>query len=207
MGASSESVERARKLLGFWSWLIDPAEGGGRRRWLTWHLVGHLFLGFVLASRFSGELSERARSVILPLAGVLVGLTFAWAATAINIVSTPEFRRAMMGSKAGVRGTANYFQFAILAVLSTTVLWAIVGLGPYNSFSGWDPASVNIWAARLLFAYTSFAIRECWGAINVTRLSLLSFNVVREIDESEAAASLGARLPNEATRTHVDTHS
>lgn len=174
--------EATRKELSFWHWLFAP---GGRRRWLNLGLFVHLGIGVGLALVVQQDLADRARSVILPLAGVLVGLTFAWTATAITIVSSKEFRLVMEDSRQGVRGTANYFQLAILTVLASTILWAIAGLGPYNAPPSIDAAQANLCASVALFGFTSFAVAECWSAVNLTRLTLLAYNTVRQVEEQK----------------------
>jgi F0F1-type ATP synthase membrane subunit c/vacuolar-type H+-ATPase subunit K len=148
-------------------------------------LIVHAIIGFLFALVFREDLSERARSVILPLAGVLVGLTFAWSATAIGIISSKEFRRIMENSRTGIRGTANYFQLAILVVLASTILWSIAGLGPYKTFPFISLKVAKLATSTFLFAFTSFAVTECWSAINLTRLTLLSYNLVRGIEDRE----------------------
>ena len=184
---SPDALARAKAHTSFWAWMRDRSERGGMKRWFNWTLVVHTIIGVALAYVVPGELADRAKSVVLPLAGVLVGLTFAWAATAISVVSSPEFRRIMAGSSQGVRGTANYFQLAIFVVLGSTLLWAFVGLGPFSAWPGAPVEIVNRIAAAFLFAVTSLAIAECWSAVNLTRLTLLAFNIVRESDESKVA--------------------
>lgn len=181
-------IRQTRREYNFWFWLIAPESArGGRKRWLNWLLVAHGLIGFAFASIFRGNLPECARSVILPLAGVLVGLTFAWSATAIGIINSKEFRRIMVNSRTGVRGTANYYQLAILVALSSTVLWAIAGLGPYETPSWVALRTARAASATFLFAFTSFAITECWSAINLTRLTLLSYNLVQGVEDRDEA--------------------
>lgn len=182
-----EQREAARKQLSFKHWLVTSEKaGGGLARWWNSYLLVHAAVGIGLGLAFQQDLSDRARSVVLPLAGVLVGLTFAWAATAISIVSSTEFRRIMVGSRQGVRGTANYYQLAILAVLSATVLWALAGLGPFRVPLGASAvAVVNKAIAMSLFGVTSFAVMECWSAVNLTRLTLLLYNTVKQSDDSK----------------------
>lgn len=63
----------------FWNWLFY---GAGQKRglcqfWNLW-LVAHIAAGLFLAFSVQVEVSEAAKTILLPLAGIFIGLSFAW---------------------------------------------------------------------------------------------------------------------------------
>ncbi len=70
-------LDESRAYASFFGWLIASGPGGGLRRWLNRWLLVHILVGGLISFFFHNDLAERARSAVLPMAGVLVGLTFA----------------------------------------------------------------------------------------------------------------------------------
>lgn len=139
-----------------------------------WHLSVALSLPFAVQK----NPSEIASSILLPLVGALIGLTFAWAGNANALLQTDEFQLVRRTAKVGIEEYVNYYQLVILIVLATCVGWGIVGLGPFGESKHY------VWINRLalfpLFFLTSLAIRESYFVVDFARQKLIAREMVSE---------------------------
>ena len=71
------------KFIGYWHWFLKGSGGkAGFRRILNKWILLHLSIGLVLTLLVKVDLQTAANAVLLPLAGIFVGLSFAWAGNA-----------------------------------------------------------------------------------------------------------------------------
>jgi hypothetical protein len=169
----------------FWYWFL---KGGEERpgwlrlldRWLALHALIGVGLGLVVKKRI-GDVGEGA---LLPLAGVLVGLSFAWSGNALALLQTPEIERVARHQRGGLRDYVYTFQLSILVLLVTICAWGIASLGVFEIT--W-PGTANVPAYRsvasLMYGLTSLAIRECWQVVMGGQWLLILRGKVREGDE------------------------
>lgn len=173
MSESRDSIERrVRAELDFWRWF---AERGLRSFWDRW-LVVHLLIGIALAFLVRERLSEVAKVAFLPFASILVGLAFAWGGNAVAVLQTPEMQ--LVGSHpedpTRYRSWVFSYQLAILVILVTLLVWALLAVGIANE----HPLLFRHEAARVVgrtaaFALSSIAVRECWQVVLTTHRILL----------------------------------
>lgn len=150
----------------YWSWLIGRGVvKGGWRRFLDRWLLLHLVAGYLLATAVKTDIKSAANAVLLPLAGALIGLCFAWGGNAQTLLQTEEIEQLAKHRAGGLREYAFVYQTAILVVMACVVLWGIAGLGVFDDT--W-PKSSSKWyfaAKFVLFFVCSLALRECWQVV------------------------------------------
>lgn len=126
-------------------------------------------------------LREAASTVLLPLVGILIGLTFAWAGTAQALLQTTEIDRLSQHHPGGLEEYVYTYQLAILVVLATLVAWGVAGLGILDRPCPWAcPRVVYRSTAASLFALASLTLRECWHVVlGAQRMLLLQSEIRR----------------------------
>ena len=106
----------------FWHWLF---KGGGAkpgyRRLLDKWFIGHIFMAAILTILVQQSLKESANTVLLPLSGALIGLSFAWAGNAQALLQTSEIEQLSRFRPGGFQEYAYVYQTAILVLLVTVV--------------------------------------------------------------------------------------
>jgi len=156
-----------RARMDFWVWLLKGSGGRpGYRRLIDFWLLLHALIGIVVATFVPVGLETAAKAVLLPLAGILVGLSFAWAGNAQALLQTSEIELLSKHHEGGLTEYVFAYQTAILAILVTLVLWGLAGLGCFDR--AWPTASrlVAYLAVRwILFSFSSLALRECWHVV------------------------------------------
>jgi hypothetical protein len=124
-------------------------------------------VGVALSLLVSPKLQECANTVLLPLAGILIGLSFAWAGNANALLQTEEIEKLSKYHKGGFVEYVFIYQTAILTILVTLVLWGFAGLGVYDQT--WPTAGnpkIYFTLKTLLFTLCSLALRECWQVVS-----------------------------------------
>src|SRR5437764_2184813 len=123
------------ELTKFWAWFFKGSGGkAGYRRLINKWLLLHVIVGAALAYLVRIDLQSAANSVLLPLAGILVGLSFAWAGNAQALMQTSEIEDLSEHRLGGFSEYVYTYQTAILCILMTLVLWAFAGLKLYDDF-------------------------------------------------------------------------
>ncbi len=162
------------QLISYWKWLLKGSGGRpGLQRILNKWLLLHIPVGMGLSLLVSLKLQACANAVLLPLAGILIGLSFAWAGNANALLQTEEIELLSKHHKGGFVEYVFIYQTAILMILVTLVLWGLAGLGIYDET--W-PTMCNPKAyfslKTLLFSLCSLALRECWQVVSGTHWML-----------------------------------
>ena len=123
---------------------------------------------------------------MLPLAGIFVGLSFAWGGNAQALLGTPEIRDLTEQHEGGFEEYVYSFQSAILLILLTLVLWGLAGL---NIFDNTWPTANNIYSytitESILFMAASLAIRECWHVVLGAQWFLLARYKIGKTNQSK----------------------
>lgn len=166
----------------FWHWLFkgsgaDPGFG----RILNWWLVLHIGVGVGAVFVVPGTLKDAANSVLLPMVGILIGLTFAWAGNAQALLQSEEMAQLAKFRKGGFEEYVYTYQLAILAILITLILWGLAGLSVFDDV--WPKCTGSIpydVIKGILFAACSITIRECWHVVLGAQLMLLAQKRIRE---------------------------
>lgn len=125
---------------------------------------------------------DAARSVLLPLAGVFVGMSFAWVGNAQAILQSEEIERLADQHPGKLEQYVYTYQSAILAILVTLVAWGVAALGALEQPCHWQCPS---WAYELakasLYALASVTLRECWHVVMGAQLLLLTQRYVKKL--------------------------
>ena len=147
----------------FWKWLFLVK---GLARFLNWWLLFHIIIGVSLAVVVEVSIAEAANTVLLPLAGILIGLTFAWAGNAQALLQTEEIELFTRYREGGLKEYVFVFQLAVFFLLTTLVAWGLGGMQVFERECIWQcgPAAYII-AEAILYTFSSIALRECWHVV------------------------------------------
>ena len=142
-----------------------------------------MIVGVVLALALPVDLSTAASSLLLPLAGILVGLSFAWAGNAQALLQTSEMEKLSKHRPGGFTEYVFAYQNAILAILVTLVVWGLAGLQCFDK--RW-PTSLHpnqyFLVKTTLFALSSLSLRECWHVVLGAQWMLIVRREIRRLD-------------------------
>lgn len=181
MPRSAESAE-----ISFWKWLVGkaPYDAVGASDVLNWWLLLHVAIGVAIAWASPLGSAQAASVVLLPLAGVLIGLSFAWAGSALSILQTDEIGLLSRSTPEGLDGYVHSYQLSILLLLVTAAAWGVAGLGVGRLLppadTGAIAAAVRFGGKASLYALSSVALRECWSVVSTTGYLLIAQIRVRE---------------------------
>lgn len=162
----------------YWKWLFrglndKPGIHSFLDRWLPFHII----VGVVLAFWVDIPLHESARALVFPLAGIFVGLSFAWAGNAQALLQTDEIEKLFPFTPDGIESYIYAFQTAILLILIVLVSWGLAGLKVFD-FCG--NIILILIIEFFLFFLSSLAIRECWQVVLGSQMLILIRSKVRE---------------------------
>ena len=126
-------------------------------------------------------MATSAKAVLLPLAGILIGLSFAWAGNAQALMQSKEIEDLSEHHEGGFVEYVFTYQTAILAILFTLVFWGLAGL---NVFDKWLPKDdypkIYFVIKTMLFTLSSLTIRECWHVVMGAQWMLLIQKEIRK---------------------------
>lgn len=163
-------------LIDYWQWFFKGSGGNAGywrifNRWIVLHLVVGTFISFIVKD----NLSMCANTVLLPLVGILIGLSFAWAGNAQTLMRSGEIGLLSEYHEGGFVEYVYLYQTAILIILVTLVFWGFAGL---NIFDKWWPtpnASRPYFALKaFLFMLASLTLRSCWQVVMGAQWMLLA---------------------------------
>lgn len=131
----------------------------------SWPVLGYVAISWYLANSKSIDFKDGARSVILPLLSIVIGLAFAWSGNVFALAQTPELSKLFDRAKGGIANHIGYYQLVITLVLMTTAFWGLVALGVII------PQGQALKFA--LFFFLSMSLYECWSVIDSVRYLLI----------------------------------
>ena len=171
----------------YWKWLaVGSGAGPGIRRYFDRWLVFHVIAGGILAWISPATLQEGARGILLPLAGIFIGLSFAWGGNAQALLETSEISQLTEQHAGGFEEYLYTFQTAILLLLITLVLWGIAGLGVFDQKWPTECATTKYYLIELiLFFFASLAVRECWHVVLGAHWFLLARYRIKKVKNKQ----------------------
>ena len=172
-------------MFNYWNWFFAGSGGRpGYRRLLNRWLVVHLIAGAAVSYVVRVDLVTAANSVLLPLAGIFVGLAFAWAGNAMALMQTKEIGQLAEKHEGGFLEYVYVYQTAILVILVTMVLWGLAGMKAFAMPQDEEMLPYFNYAMKsFLFSLSSMALRECWHVVLGSQWMLIA---QREIRKREA---------------------
>ena len=166
--------------LNYWHWFFyGSGDKPGYRRILNKWIIVHLLVGIGLSLLVQVTLESSANTVLFPLAGIFVALTFAWAGNTMALMQSQEMKELANHHPGGFTEYVFVYQTAILVILITLILWGLAGLKIYDLV--WPTTNSKILyfiVKAILFSFSSLTLRECWHVVMGAQWMLL---VQREI--------------------------
>lgn len=161
--------------MAFWAWLLGrSARRAGLCRFLDCWLALHALVAGVLTWLVPLPLNEAANTVLLPLAGLFIGLCFAWGGNAQALLQTKEIEQLADQHDEGFEVYPLVYQASILVVIIAVALWGIAGLRVLDPLC----KTVNAMECRatkaILYGWSSLTLRECWHVVLGAQLLLVS---------------------------------
>ena len=158
----------------FWVWFFRGSGGrpGFSRVVNSWLLL-HAFIGSALAVLVPLTLKDAAVSILAPLAGFLIGLTFAWAANGQALLQCDEIESLAQKSDGDIPDYAYTYLLSVLVVLVTLVLWGLAGLGIFDSIWPKTGSQEYICVEYILYLMASLTMRTSWHVVLGTQSLLL----------------------------------
>lgn len=172
----------------FWRWFFiknEKREPGYKRVINRWALL-HLIIGIILSLLVNLDLATSSNTVILPLAMIFVGLSFAWVGNAQALLQSDELIKLSEYREGGIVEYVFAFQTAILVILITIVLWGLAGLKIFDDFwPGKENSILYTLVKIILFASSSLTIRSCWHVVMGVQFMLLAKIKINTFGEDE----------------------
>jgi hypothetical protein len=169
--------------INYWTWFFRGRNGdAGWRSVFNWWLLWHVVVGLVISRLVVLPLNEAAKAVLLPMAGVFVGMSFAWVGTALSIIQTEEIDALAKEHPVGIESYVYTFQTAILILLISLTAWGIAGLGAFERpchllCPWWGYAAMSV----CLYAFASLTLRECWHVVLGSQMLLLYQRAIKKV--------------------------
>jgi len=163
----------------FWRWLFFGLQDRpGYRQLVNWWLFLHICVGFAVAQFVGVSIHEAAQTFLLPLAGIFIGLSFAWVGNAQALLQESEIEKIAEHHPDGIRTYVYTFQLAILVILVTLVAWGFAGLKVFDT-PMFCKKYVQLSIEATLYFLASLTLRECWHVVIGSQLMVLTRHEVR----------------------------
>jgi hypothetical protein len=142
----------------------------------------HATVGFALAEVVQITVTDAARATLLPLAGVFVGMSFAWVGSAQAISQSIEVDALAKRNPAGFESYVYPFQLAILGMLVALGAWGLAALGVFDQHCFWQcPAWSYTALEAVLYGLACLVLRLCWQVVLGSQMLLLYQRAVSTI--------------------------
>jgi hypothetical protein len=176
----------------YWKWFGGGSGGTpGYRRLLNLWLLLHGAIGAALAWVVWVDLATAANTVLLPLVGVLVGLSFAWAGNAQALLQVREIEEMADRHPGGYPDYVYAYQTAILAILALLACWGIAGLRVFDVAWPTTARRVPYYLIKAaLFTLSSLALRASWHVVLGAQAMLISRMAIRNSRRADEAGDL-----------------
>lgn len=173
--------------MNYWQWLIRGSGAGpGIRRFVDRWLIAHILIATSISWLNPTSLMSTASSLLLPLAGIFIGLSFAWGGNAQALLETVEIREMADHHPGGFEEYIFTYQSTVLLILTTLVLWGLAGLGIFDKT--WPKSCREgsyFTTSFLLFFFASITVRECWHVVVGAHWLLMArYRIKRELDKT-----------------------
>ncbi len=173
-------------LFSYWRWFFKGSGGKrGFRRLVNVWILFHLAIGAFVSWLVVMPLETSANTVLLPLVGILIGLTFAWAGNAQALLQNKEITALSEHRDGGFSEYVFAYQTAILAILTTLVVWGLAGLGIFDVRWPTQVSSISYLVVKTVcFTLISLTLRECWQVVLVVQWLLIAQREIQKRNES-----------------------
>ncbi|MBW2303518.1 MAG: hypothetical protein JRF57_07360 [Deltaproteobacteria bacterium] len=189
-------------MMNFWKWFFqgDTAPNSkyfeqsatkrpGILAYLDWWLVFHMSVGIILMFIVPVRINEAAKSILLPLAGIFIGLTFAWGGNAVSLMQSEEIDMLANYRSGGLKEYVFKFQSAILVLLITMIAWGLAGLNVFEPLRGKLPLDFAYNAIEvLLYFMISLSLRDCWHVVMGAQSMILLRSAVKKVLDSQKSS-------------------
>lgn len=173
----------------FWPWLVRGlSDRPGYRLLLNRWLIIHVVLGSGMAAIVNMSIHEAAQTLLLPLAGMFIGLSFAWVGNAQALLQECEIEKLAKHHPDGIQTYVYTFQLAILVILTTLVAWGLAGLRVFSSPFFCDKW-IQLGIEATLYFLASLTLRECWHVVMGSQLLILSRHKVRDANDDSCVSN------------------
>ena len=174
-------------MISFWKWFfVGSGAGPGLRRFFDWWLVAHVAVGVTFSLVLPITLEKAGTGLLLPLAGIFIGLSFAWGGNAQALLQTKEIVHLSKYREGGYVEYLYTYQSAVLLILVSLCLWAVAGLGIFDQV--WPVCEDGIiykCISGFLFFLASMTLRECWHVVLGSQAMLLArFRIAENKDKN-----------------------
>lgn len=144
-------------------------------------------MGTGVACVVTTSIEDAATNLLLPLAGILIGLSFAWGRNAQALLKTDEIERFSAFHPGGFSEYLYTFQLAILIILVTLCLWGLGGLGLFDNTWPTQPRRFAYFAVEAgLYSLASLTIRCCWHVVLGAQYLLAVRRLIRQRDREDS---------------------
>ena len=110
----------------FWKWFFYGLTGPpGYRSLLSRYIFLDAFVGVFVSLLLSEDLSDFSPKVLVPLSGILVGLSLSWVGTAMALFSDQLIEKMLSDTNDGIAPYIYKFQLSILVSLVVGIHWSI----------------------------------------------------------------------------------
>lgn len=186
----------------FWRWFFLGLNdrSGIRELFVNCSCVVHIFIGVILAWGIEVCLHDAARTILLPLAGIFVGLSFAWAGNAQALIQEDEIRKIAVYLPDGIETYIYTFQMAILVILVTLGAWGLAGLEVFSIWIFQSPFA-RLLVEICLYFLASLTLRECWHVVLGSQMLILTRYYVRKVENEKECREY---LQSKRTKSPVD---
>ncbi|MEL5849210.1 MAG: hypothetical protein U7M05_07570 [Candidatus Igneacidithiobacillus chanchocoensis] len=176
-------------MISYWKWFFyGSGDGPGLRRFFDLWILLHLGVGALFAYFLPITLEKSGASLILPLSGIFIGLSFAWGGNALALLQTSEIIELTTHRRGGYVEYLYTYQSAILLILISLCLWGVAGLGIFDKV--WPICRTGIAyksIVLILFAVSSMSLRECWHVVlGAQYMLLIRVMVQKKINKKKA---------------------
>ena len=164
----------------FWKWLIKGLKTKpGISKFLDFWLCCHVIVSIFLAYWIDTSPQDAASTLILPLASIFIGLSFAWAGNAQALLREAELESLVESHPDGLENYVYTFQLAILVILITLASWGLAGLGFFEKppFSG---EKIKFVVESILYFLASITLRECWHVVLGSQIMIITRYNIRK---------------------------
>lgn len=175
------NTNNIKESISFWSWFFKKNDGG-LYRIFDYRIIYDLLIGFLLTVFIETSIVNVARTILFPLFGLLIGMTFAWLANATSILQTNEIRKLSEKKEGGIKSYIYIYQTVILVVLTVMSLWSIIAMKfMYSLFINTNIIVIDI-IKTMAYSSLSTVIRFCWqGSLGTQKFLIIRTKIIEEI--------------------------
>lgn len=167
----------------FGHWFLKGVNGGrpGHEYYWRWGLLVDVLVGGSIMFLSPVAIGDAARVFLLPVAGIMIGLTFAWVGNANAVLQTPEIEGVARRMRGGLEAIIWEFQLAVLILLIVAVMWGLASVDVFDET--WPtPARSYLYntVEATLYAASSLALRACWRVVRDAQNLFVTRHRLRE---------------------------